>query len=65
MNGFVIAIGTHIKDLTEKATKVAEKIGIVEVNMNGTACKVPFAKDYIQKMIDKQRVGKKKKTARC
>lgn len=65
MNGFVISVGTYIQDLTEKATEIAEKIGVVEVNMNGTACKVPLAKDYIQKVIDKQRVGKKRKTARC
>ncbi|MEM6360377.1 MAG: DNA alkylation repair protein [Bacteroidota bacterium] len=65
MNGFVIAIGAYISDLTEKATELAEKIGAVEVDMNGTACKVPLAKDYIQKVVDKQRVGKKRKTARC
>ncbi len=65
MNGFVISVGTYVKNLTEKATEVAEKIGVVEVDMNGTACKVPFARDYIQKVIDKQRVGKKRKTARC
>lgn len=65
MNGFVISVGTYVKDLTQKATQVAEKIGIIEVDMNGTACKVPLAKDYIQKVIDKQRVGKKRKTARC
>lgn len=65
MNGFVISIGTHIEELTEKAQAVAQNIGKLEVDMNGTACKVPFAKDYIQKAIDKQRVGKKRKTARC
>lgn len=65
MNGFVISIGSYIPELTDKATKIAEKVGVVEVDMNGTACKVPFAKDYIQKVIDKQRVGKKRKTARC
>lgn len=65
MNGFVISIGTYIKELTEKATQISEKIGVVEVNMNGTACKVPLAKTYIQKVIDKERVGKKRKTARC
>lgn len=65
MNGFVIAVGSYIRDLTVKATEVAEKVGIVEVDMDGTACKVPFAKDYIQKVIDKERVGKKKRTARC
>jgi len=65
MNGFVISVGTYINELTRKASEIAEKIGKIEVNMNGTACKVPFAKDYIQKVIDKQRVGKKRKTARC
>ena len=65
MNGFVIATGTYIKDLTKKATKTAEEIGVVKVDMNGTACKVPLAKDYISKIIDKQQIGRKRKTARC
>lgn len=65
MNGFVIAIGSYIKSLTGKSKKVATKIGKVSVEMNGTACKVPLATDYIQKIVDKNRVGKKRKTARC
>ena len=65
MNGFVITVGTSIKALTPQATEIAEKIGKVEVDMNGTACKVPLAKDYIQKMVDMQRIGRKKKNARC
>ena len=65
MNGFVIAIGTYIPELTKKAQEVADKIGKVSVDVGGTACKVPLATDYIQKVIDKGRVGKKRKTARC
>jgi 3-methyladenine DNA glycosylase AlkD len=65
MNGFVIAVGSYITSLTEKAKKTAEKIGKVQVNMGGTACKVPLAADYIQKVVDKQRVGIKRKKARC
>lgn len=65
MNGFVIAIGTYVSPLTKKSIEVSEKIGVVHVNMNGTACKVPLARDYIQKVIDKERVGIKRKTARC
>ncbi len=65
MNGFVIAIGTYIKALTAKATMAAEQIGKVSVEMNGTACKVPLATDYIQKVITKNKVGVKRKTARC
>ena len=65
MNGFVIAIGSYIEELTGKAIGVAEKIGKVDVDVGGTACKVPLATDYIRKVVDKGRVGKKRKTARC
>jgi 3-methyladenine DNA glycosylase AlkD len=65
MNHFVISIGSFIKPLTEKAQKTAMKIGKVSVNMGGTACKVPLATDYIQKVIDRGSVGKKRKSARC
>ena len=65
MNGFVIAIGTYVEALTEKSKEVAKKIGKVTVNVGGTACKVPLASDYIDKVIAKGRVGIKRKTARC
>ena len=65
MNGFVIAIGTFIKDLTDKANTVAGKIGKISVDMNGTASKVPLATEYIHKAIEQGQVGKKRKTARC
>lgn len=65
MNGFVIAIGTYIKDLTDKANTVAGEIGKVNVDMNGTACKVPLATEYIHKAIENGQIGKKRKTARC
>ncbi len=65
MNGFVIAIGSYIVELTEKASSVAKNIGKVNVDMGGTACKVPLATDYIKKVIDRGSLGKKRKTARC
>ncbi|MGV8880500.1 MAG: DNA alkylation repair protein [Sphingobacteriaceae bacterium] len=65
MNGFVIAIGTYIKDLTDKASTIAGKIGKVNVDMNGTACKVPLATEYIHKAIENGQIGKKRKMARC
>ena len=43
MNGFVIAVGVYISELTEKALRIAEKVGKVHVDMGGTACKVPSA----------------------
>lgn len=65
MNGFVIAIGTYMPALTAKAREVAVEVGKVRVDMGGTACKVPLAKDYIDKVIDKGRIGIKRKSARC
>jgi len=65
MNGFVIAVGSYIESLNKKATAVAEKIGKVEVTMGETACKVPLASAYIKKVVDKGRLGKKRKQARC
>ena len=65
MNGFVIAVGSYIPSLTGKAQQVAAKIGKVHVDQGGTACKVPLATTYIQKVIDKGNLGKKRKQARC
>lgn len=65
MNGFVIAIGSYIEALTAKAKEVAQAIGKVSVDVGGTACKVPLANDYIDKVVNKGRVGVKRKTARC
>ncbi|HRJ28102.1 MAG TPA: DNA alkylation repair protein [Fimbriimonadaceae bacterium] len=65
MNGFVIAVGTYVAKLTDEALATAERIGPVEVNMRGTACKVPAAPDYIRKVMGMGRVGKKRRSARC
>lgn len=65
MNGFVIAVGTYVKDLTDRAIEVGKKNGKVEVEMGGTACKVPSAPEYINKVITRGTVGKKRKIARC
>lgn len=65
MNGFVISVGTYVTALTEKSKETAKTIGPVDVKMGGVACKVPLAFDYLEKAIDKGRVGKKRKTARC
>jgi 3-methyladenine DNA glycosylase AlkD len=65
MNGFVIAVGSYVEALTDKATEVAQAIGKINVDVGGTSCKVPLADVYIKKVVDKNRVGKKRKTARC
>ena len=65
MNGFVIAVGGYVKPLLARAKEVAKANGLVKVDMNGTACKVPHAPEYIAKMEKMGRVGKKRKTIRC
>jgi 3-methyladenine DNA glycosylase AlkD len=65
MNGFVIAVGSYVTSLTEEAKATARQIGAVSVDMGDTACKVPDAMVYIQKIEDMGRLGKKRKTMRC
>lgn len=65
MNNFVIALGVYVQDLTKDAIAAATQIGVVTVDMNGTACKVPDAIVYINKASDKGVLGKKKKTLKC
>jgi hypothetical protein len=61
MNGFVIATGSYVPELTEEALRIGE----VKVDMGNTACKVPYAPEHIRKVAALGRVGKKRKTARC
>lgn len=65
MNAYIISVGGYIKGLTDDAIKSAQKIGKVKVEMAGTACKVPLAEEYIEKMKTKGVIGKKRKMARC
>ena len=61
MNGFIIAVGSYVTELSAEAVTIANAIGALTVDMNGTACKVPLAADYIKKAVDKGSLGKKKK----
>lgn len=65
MNGFVISVACYVVPLTDTAIEIAEKLGKVEVDMGDTDCKVPVAKEYIQKVINRGTIGKKRKTAYC
>jgi len=65
MNGFVIGVGAYIKELTKEAIEISKKNGDVYVDMEGTACKVPSAADYIKKIEARGSIGKKKKTVKC
>lgn len=64
MNQFIISVGGYYRELTNEAKVVATKVGHVKVNMDNTDCKVPSAIEYIDSMIARGPV-KKKKTAKC
>jgi 3-methyladenine DNA glycosylase AlkD len=61
MNGFVIAAGSYVAPMMERAKAVAREIGEVKVEMGETACKVPPALAAIEKAGG----SAKKKTIRC
>ena len=65
MNGYVIALGGAVPELTELCKSAGDRIGIVEVSMGETACKVPVIRPYIENMENRGRIGKKKKTLKC
>ena len=65
MNTFVICVGGYVKPLLKRAKAVAKQIGVVSVDVGETACKVPLAAAYIEKIEAAGKVGVKKKTIRC
>jgi 3-methyladenine DNA glycosylase AlkD len=65
MNGFVIAVGSYVKPLSKQAKATARQIGVVSVDVGDTACNVPLATAYIDKMEAAGRAGQKRKTIRC
>jgi 3-methyladenine DNA glycosylase AlkD len=65
MNGFVIAVGSYVIPMHDDAEQVAETIGKVDVNVGQTACKVPLASEYIEKVLVAGKVGAKRKTCIC
>ncbi len=64
MNSFLIAVGTYVPSLRAKAIAAGNALGEIQVDMGGTACKVPEAPSYIEKAAAKWN-GKFKKTVRC
>ena len=65
MNGFVISVGAYVKPLWKQAKAAAKQIGAVSVDVGDTACKVPLATAYIEKIEAAGRAGQKRKTIRC
>jgi 3-methyladenine DNA glycosylase AlkD len=65
MNYFVIAVGTYVAPLADKAIATARKLGKVEVDMGETECKVPDDESYIVKSRRGAPIAPKRKTMRC
>lgn len=65
MNNFVIAAGLFVPVLTEECKVYGDMIGNVEVDMGETSCKVPNAREYIEKVEARGTIGKKRKRAVC
>jgi hypothetical protein len=64
MNNFVIAVACYVKPLHKLAVDTAKAIGKVEVDLVGD-CKIPYAPDYIKKVIARRPVGKKRESPKC
>ncbi len=65
MNEFVIALGSYVRSLSDPAILVGKAIGTVSVELGTSACKVPFAPEYIEKAILRGTLKKKRKTTKC
>ena len=65
MNNFVIACGTYVAPLGDKAIAAARQIGRVEVVMGSPDCQVPDAESCIVKSRRGAPIAPKRKTTRC
>jgi 3-methyladenine DNA glycosylase AlkD len=65
MNGYIIGLGSYVAPLTDYALEAAAKIGKVKVDVGDTACKIPDATEYINKVKTRGSLGKKRKTVKC
>lgn len=64
MNSFLIALGTYVPELRNKAIGIANGLGEVKVDVGNTACQVPQAASYIAKAAERWN-GKYRKQVRC
>ena len=63
MNQFIICVGAYVPELRDEAKNVAEAVGKVHVDVGNTACKVPIATDYIEKVLHAVNRRKRKRFA--
>ncbi len=65
MNGFVISVAAYVRELSDDALELGKQNGKVQVEMGGTACKVPFVPEYLEKIRARGAMFRKKKTVKC
>jgi 3-methyladenine DNA glycosylase AlkD len=65
MNSFLIAVGSYVEPLSQKAIEIAAKLGPLSIDLGDNDCKVPYAPDYIAKVQKRGAIGKKRKSAKC
>ncbi|OME76103.1 DNA alkylation repair protein [Paenibacillus sp. FSL A5-0031] len=65
MNNFIYTVGVSYMRLHDKAMEVALEVGPVEVNRDKKKSSFLIASEQIQKAVDKQRLGFKRKHVRC
>lgn len=65
MNNFIMSVGISYLPLHEEAKEIAQEVGKVDVYVGKTLCQANLAADYIQKAIDKGKLGFKRKNVRC
>lgn len=65
MNQFIYTVGVSYLPLHEKAVMTAKAVGPVEVNKDKPKSKFINASENIQKAVDKEQLGFKRKYVRC
>jgi hypothetical protein len=65
MNQFIYTVAVSYVPLHEKATNTAKAVGQVEVKRDKGKSKLLSASDNIQKAVDKNQLGFKRKYVRC
>ncbi len=65
MNNFLYTVGVSYIPLHEKALAIAEAVGKVEIQRENKKSSVVYAYENIQKDIEKNRIGFKRKYVRC
>jgi 3-methyladenine DNA glycosylase AlkD len=65
MNSFIIALGSYVAPLTERALETGERLGPITADLGNNACQIPYAPDYIRKVQLRGSIGKKRKSVKC